>query len=300
MSFEPRGAWTAIYTPFLESGDIDLPSLEALCDRQASAGVGIAACGTTGETPTLTQAEYDQVVTTAVRVSAGRVPVIAGTGSNSTRVTVQMTRRARELGVDGALVVTPYYNKPPVLGQLAHFREVADGGGLPMMLYNVPGRTGTKMTAETILALAEHPQVIAVKEASGDLELFRALLDGAPEGFAVLSGDDVLTAPTMRMGASGVVSVAANLVPRAVARLVAAGAERDLDRLSVLHHELLPFFDALFMTSNPIPAKAAGAMLGHSSPHVRLPLVTDALDADMERALRLALDRALRVEAGEV
>jgi 4-hydroxy-tetrahydrodipicolinate synthase len=299
MSFDPRGAWTAIYTPFLESGDLDVPSLQALCERQASAGVGIVACGTTGETPTLTPAEYDQVVRTAVEVSSGRVPVIAGTGSNSTRVTLELTRRARALGVDGALVVTPYYNKPPVAGQLAHFRAVAEDGGLPMMLYNVPGRTGTKMTAETILSLAEHPQVLAVKEASGDLDLFRALLAGAPEGFVVLSGDDALTAPVMRMGAGGVVSVASNLVPRAVARLVAAGARDDLGTLSALHEDLMPFFDALFMTSNPIPAKAAGAMLGHSTAHVRLPLVTEALDADMEMALRLALDQALRVEAGE-
>jgi 4-hydroxy-tetrahydrodipicolinate synthase len=299
VSFEPRGAWTAIYTPFLESGDLDVPALEALCERQARAGVGIVACGTTGETPTLNPVEYGQVVTTAVRVSGGRVPVLAGTGSNSTRATVEMTRRASELGVDGALVVTPYYNKPPVAGQLAHFRAVADGGGLPLMLYNVPGRTGTKMTAETILALAEHPQVLAVKEASGDLDLFQELLGGAPAGFVVLSGDDALTGPAMRMGAGGVVSVASNLVPRSIARLVAAGARDDLEELSALHEELMPFFHALFMTSNPIPAKAAAAMLGHSSTHVRLPLVSEALDADMERALRLSLDRALRIEAGE-
>lgn len=299
MSFDPRGAWTAIYTPFLESGDLDLPALEDLCERQASAGVGIVACGTTGETPTLTAAEYDQVVKTAVTVASGRVPVIAGTGSNCTRATLEMTRRARDLGVDGALVVTPYYNKPPISGQLAHFRAVAEGGGLPVMLYNVPGRTGTKMTAETILSLAEHPQVLAVKEASGDLELFRALLAGSPEDFVVLSGDDALTAPAMEMGAAGVVSVAANLVPRAVARLVAAGARHDLGTLAALHEELMPLFDALFVTSNPIPAKAAADMLGHATTHVRLPLVTEALDGDMERVLRLALDRALRVEAGE-
>ena len=297
MSFEPRGAWTAIYTPFLPSGDVDSGALEALCERQANAGVGIVACGTTGETPTLSLDEFDQVVSTAVRVAAGRVPVIAGTGSNSTRSTLEVTRRAQALGVDGALVVTPYYNKPPVLGQLAHFRAVADEGGLPVMLYNVPGRTGTKMTAETILSLAEHPQVLAVKEASGDLDLFRELLDGAPDDFVVLSGDDALTAPAMRMGAGGVVSVASNLVPRAIARLVKAGACDDFEALSALHEELMPFFHALFVTSNPIPAKVAGEMLGHVGAHVRLPLVREALDEDMERGLRLALDRALRVEA---
>lgn len=297
MSFEPRGAWTAIYTPFLDTGAVDQQALESLCDRQAAAGVGIVACGTTGETPTLTADEYDLVVGTAVRVADGRVPVIAGTGSNSTEQTLATTQRARALGVDGALVVTPYYNKPPVLGQLAHFRAVADEGGLPVMLYNVPGRTGTKMTAETILTLAEHPQVLAVKEASGDLDLFRALIEGAPDGFVVLSGDDALTAPAMEMGAGGVVSVASNLVPRAIARLVAAGNGDDLSALSGLHEELMPLFHALFLTSNPIPVKAAGRMLGHSGPHVRLPLVAQALDEAMERELRLALDRALLLEA---
>ncbi len=297
MSLQTGGAWTAIYTPFLSSGEVDLEALEGLCERQASAGVGIVACGTTGETPTLTSDEVDLVVSAAVRVAAGRVPVIAGTGSNSTRATIAQTQRARELGVDGALVVTPYYNKPPVAGQLAHFRAVAEEGGLPMMLYNVPGRTGTRMSADTILELASHPRVVAVKEASGDLDLFREILAGAPDGFTVLSGDDALTAPAMRLGAGGVVSVASNLVPRAIARLVRAGNGDDLQALSALHEELMPLFNALFLTSNPIPVKAAGEMLGHATAHVRLPLVAEALDEEMERALRLALDRALRVEA---
>jgi 4-hydroxy-tetrahydrodipicolinate synthase len=296
MSFEPRGAWTAIYTPFTSSGEVDQPALEALIDRQASSGVGVVACGTTGETPTLTTEEYDLVVRTAVRVAGGRVPVIAGTGSNSTRVTLETTRLAKDLGVDGALVVTPYYNKPPAAGQLAHFRAVADEGGLPIMLYNVPGRTGTKMTAETILTLAEHPQVLAVKEASGDMDLFGDLIAGAPAGFVVLSGDDALTAPAMLLGAGGVVSVAANVIPRTIARLVGAGASGDVEGLAALQEELMPLFSALFLTSNPIPLKAAAASMGHATASVRLPLVEEALDDEMARALEVALERALALE----
>jgi 4-hydroxy-tetrahydrodipicolinate synthase len=296
MNFDPRGAWTAIYTPFTASGEVDRPALEALVDRQASAGLGVVACGTTGETPTLSPLEYELVVGTAVRVASGRVPVIAGTGSNSTRLTLETTRHARELGADGALVVTPYYNKPPAAGQLAHFRAVADEGGLPIMIYNVPGRTGTKMTSEIILALAEHPQVVAVKEASGDLDLFGELIAGAPPGFVVLSGDDALTAPAMLLGAGGVVSVASNLVPAAVARLVRAGASRDVDALAALQEELMPLFDALFLTSNPIPLKAAAASLGHARPIVRLPLVEEALEGAMAQTLSAALQRALALE----
>jgi len=296
MGLDAQGAWTAITTPFTSSGELDLPALEVVCERQAAAGVGIVACGTTGETPTLSAQECERVIVTAVEVAAGRVQVLAGTGSNDTRGTLATTRRARELGVDGALVVTPYYNKPPIAGQLAHFRAVADEGGLPLVLYNVPGRTGTQMSARTILTLAEHPRIVAIKEASGDLSLFETLLAGAPDDFTILSGDDALTAPAMRLGAHGVISVASNLVPRAIARLVRAGLAGDADELATLHEGLMPLFDALFLTSNPIPVKAASAMCGVGGASVRLPLVASALEPAMEQALSAALEEALVLE----
>ena len=297
MSMPLQGTWTALYTPFRADGAIDESALTALCERQVAAGIGLAACGTTGETPTLDPNEYDLVVRTAVRVSKGRVPVMAGTGTNSTRTTLAMTRRARELGADAALVVTPYYNKPPQVSLLAHYRAVADGGGLPVVLYNVPGRTACALTAETILALAEHPQIIGVKEASQDLDLFQALISGAPEGFAVLSGDDTWTAAVLLLGAHGVVSVAGNVVPSQVASLVEAARRGDPEETRTLLARLLPLFHALFATTNPIPVKRAASLLGHGGSAVRLPLTEDAMDEAMVERLGRAL--AVARGAGE-
>lgn len=291
-----RGAHTALYTPFTADGQVDVPALRALCQRLVDAGIGLVPCGTTGETPTLTAEEYDTVVRTAVQVSEGRVPVTAGTGSNNTRAAIQLTQRARELGADAALVVVPYYNKPPQISLLAHFRAVADEGGLPVMLYNVPGRTGTNMTAETTLALAEHDNIVAIKEASANLDQMQAILAGAPDDFLVLSGDDAWTQPLMMLGGHGVVSVAGNVVPRQVAALVDATARRDVEGSHSLQARLLPLFEQLFCTANPIPVKRAAALLDHARPDVRLPLTQDALTPGMSDALHAALTRALAAQ----
>ena len=289
-----RGAHCALYTPFNASGEVDVPALRGLCERLAAADIGLVPCGTTGETPTLTREEYDLVVRTAVEVSGGRVPVTAGTGSNNTKSAVALTQHARTLGADAALVVAPYYNKPPQSSMLTHFRAVADEGGLPVVLYNVPGRTGTNMSAETTLELATHDNIVAIKEASANLDQMQAILNDAPEDFVLLSGDDAWTAPLMLLGGHGVVSVAGNVAPEALSALVKAAANGDLERTRHLQRELLPLFNQLFCTANPIPVKRAAHMLEHAGFEVRLPLTSDAMSDAMCQALHSALQRAMR------
>ena len=291
-----RGAHTALYTPFTASGEVDIPALRALCERLVDAGVGLVPCGTTGETPTLTAEEYDTVVRTAVEVSEGRVPVIAGTGSNNTANAIAQTQHAKRLGVDAALVVAPYYNKPPQSSMIAHFRAVADQGGLPVVLYNVPGRTGCNMSAETTLTLASHPNIVAIKEASANLDQMQAILMEAPDDFLVLSGDDAWTAPLMLLGGHGVVSVAGNVAPHQLHALVQAAARGDLAKTRALQSQLLPLFNQLFCTANPIPVKRAAAILEQALPGVRMPLTTEAMTPQMTGALHSALTRALAAQ----
>ncbi len=287
-----HGVLTALYTPFSPSGELDLDALSALCERLVAAGSGLVPCGTTGETPTLTPPEYEAVVARAVAIAKGRVPVIAGTGASSTRYAIETTQLARRLGADGALVVTPPYNKPPQTSLLAHFRAIADDGGLPILLYNVPGRTGCNLAPETALTLAQDPRFLGIKEAAGSLTQVEALVAGAPEGFSILSGDDAMTWPMMALGAHGVVSVVGNLAPELVVALADAAAHGDLARARALHYQLRPLATALFLTSNPIPLKRAAAMLGHAHELVRLPLTSDAVDATIERALAAGLTHA--------
>ena len=295
MSARFTGAFAALYTPLDDQGALDESALRGLCDRLITAGISLVPCGTTGETPTLSAEEQGRVIQIAVEMSAGQVPVVVGTGSNNTRAAVDSTRRAGDLGADGALVVTPYYNKPPQGALLKHFARVAEDGGLPVVLYNVPGRTGCAMTADTILELAEHPGIVGVKEASADLDLFQTLLNEAPDGFSILSGDDAWTAPVMLLGAHGVVSVAANVVPRAISALVSAAATGDLERTRRIQSALLPLFRALFCTTNPIPVKRASEMMGHARRHLRLPLTAESLDDAMGSALEQALSTARAV-----
>jgi len=287
-----RGTLTATYTPFSADGELDLDAYTALCERLVAAGSGLVPCGTTGETPTLTAAEYERVVRRAVEVAKDRVPVIAGTGSSATRTTIEVTQAARRMGADGALVVTPPYNKPPQRSLLAHFRAVADEGGLPVLLYNVPGRTGCNLAAATACELGQDARFLGVKEAAGSLPQVEALVSGAPEGFAVLSGDDALTLPMLALGAVGVVSVVGNLCPGLVAELVERAAHGDFVAARAQHYRLRPLVDALFLTTNPIGVKRAAAMLGHAREVVRLPLTSDAVDGAIEAAL---YDGLLRV-----
>ena len=295
MSLELPRVFSALYTPFDGEGEVDLPALRALCQRMVAAGVNLVPCGTTGETPTLTRAEQDLVIATAVEEAGGGV-VLAGTGSNSTPVTIANTRRARELGAHMALVVTPYYNKPPQSCLLDHFRAVADEGGLPVVLYNVPGRAGCSLSLDTILQLAEHPQIIAIKEASADLDLIQGILAAGRDDFHVLSGDDAWTAPIVALGGHGVVSVATNVVPRAMVALVTAASQGDLSQMRRIQRRLLPLFDALFCTANPIPVKRAAQLLGEAEEHLRAPLAAHAMSAQMIDDLGRALDAARRLE----
>lgn len=267
------GALTALITPFRD-GEIDEPALRALVDRQIGGGIhGVVPCGTTGESVTLTDAEHDRVVEIVIEQCAGRVPVIAGVGSNDTRRTIERAHHARHAGADGVLVVVPYYNKPTQAGMRAHFLAVAEAVDLPIVLYNVPGRTGVNLTPDTVLGLASHPNIVAVKEASGNLDAASQIVLDAPDDFSVLSGDDSLTLPVMAIGGHGVVSVVSNIVPREVASLVTSAAVGDFLAARSRHAQLFELCRAMFIENNPTAVKAAAAMLGICGDEVRLPLV---------------------------
>jgi 4-hydroxy-tetrahydrodipicolinate synthase len=282
-----RGALTALVTPFTDSGAIDEPALVRLVERQIDAGInGLVPVGTTGESPTLTADEDARVIELTIetvrrRGVAGATPVVAGTGSNNTREAITYTRRAAELGADAALVVSPYYNKPDQRMLEAHYLAVADEGGLPIVVYNVPGRTGGNVSADTTLRLAEHERIIAVKEASADLEQIMTIVRDRPDGFSVLSGDDSWTLAMIGVGGDGVISVASNEIPAVMVELCAAALSGDLGTARAIHERHLDLFRANFIGPNPVPAKAALAEMG---------LITDALSqpllplADAERA----------------
>lgn len=266
------GAFTALITPF-RAGEVDEPALRALVETQIRAGIdGLVPCGTTGEAPTLSETEQDRVIAAVVEQAAGRVPVVAGTGGNDTRRAIRRTARARELGADGALVVTPYYTKPTQEGLVRHYAAIAEAVGLPLILYNVPGRCGVNLLPETAVRLAAIPGIVGIKEASGSLDQTSQIVAEAPPGFVVLSGDDSLTLPIIAAGGRGVISVVANIVPGAVAALVDAALAGDLPSAIARHTRLFPLCRAMFLESNPIPVKAAAARLGLCAEELRLPL----------------------------
>ena len=282
-----HGCFTALITPF-RAGEIDEPALRALVDRQIAGDVdGLVPCGTTGEAPALTAREWEQVVAIAVETAAGRVPILAGTGSNSTAASIERTRRARELGADGALVVTPYYNRPTQEGLYGHFAAIADAVDLPLVLYNVPGRTGVNLLPETVLRLADIPAIVGIKEASGSLDQASQIVNDAPAGFVVLSGDDSLTLPIASVGGRGVISVVSNIAPEAVSALTAACLAGDFASARAMHLALFDLCRAMFVETNPVPVKAAAALLGLCTPEVRLPLarLSDSGWLRVERAL---------------
>jgi 4-hydroxy-tetrahydrodipicolinate synthase len=289
-----RGALTALVTPFTADGAVDEGAFRRLVRWQVLAGIdGLVPCGTTGEAPTLSEAERDRLIELTVEVvaerpSRGRVAVVAGTGTNDTAATVRATRRAADLGADAALVVTPYYNRPDQRMLAAHFRAVADDGGLPIIVYNVPSRTGTNVEADTFLRLAEHPRVVAVKEASGNLEQIARICRERPSDVAVLAGDDAWTLPVLALGGDGVVSVASNEIPGEMAALCSAARAGDWDTARRHHERWLPLFLANFRGGpNPVPAKAALTMMG-------------ILEGDAVRAPLLPLDAAPRALLAEV
>ena len=271
-----RGCGTALVTPFTATGEVDEARFRALLERQIGGGVRLLVpCGTTGEGATLDAREQERLIALTVEVAGRRARVIAGVGSNATAVTIERARAARGAGADAILVVAPYYNKPTQGGLVAHFRAVAEAvEELPVVLYNVPGRTASNITAATTLTLArERTNIVGTKEASGDLSQIMTILRDRPPNFCVLSGDDAVTLPLIALGADGVVSVASNEVPDAMARLTDLALRGDWAAARTLHYRLLPLMEANFIESNPGPVKAALAALGLVEEHVRLPLV---------------------------
>jgi len=267
-----QGAIVATVTPF-RNGKLDVTALKKLVKFQIESGTdGIVPCGTTGESATLSFDEHERVIDSVIQAVGGKVPVIAGTGSNNTREAVRLTRYAKKAGANGALVITPYYNKPTQEGLYLHFRAVAESADIPIILYNVPGRTGVNMTADTVARLAEIPNVAGVKEASGNLNQICDIVRATPRTFDVLSGDDFLFFPMMALGAKGVISVASNVAPRAMAELYDAYVIGEISRAREIHYRLWPLFHACFLETNPIPAKTALAMMGRIREEFRLPL----------------------------
>jgi len=284
-----RGTFTALVTPF-RNGSIDVSAFQKLVETQIAAGItGIVAIGTTGESPTLSHDERQQVIQLTVATANKRCLVIAGTGSNATEHAVADTKMAEKLGCDGALLVAPYYNKPSQEGLFRHFKAIADATSLPIILYNIPGRCSVDINPDTVVRLAkECRNIVSIKEASGSVERVSDLRRRLPEAFTILSGDDSLTLPFMSVGAAGVVSVASNLFPAEVCALVRACESGDFKSAATLHRKLLPLFKDLFIEPNPVPVKTAlgwrGAMLGE----VRLPLceMTAANQAHLRKTLQ--------------
>ncbi len=267
-----EGVLTALVTPFRD-GEIDESALRALVDRQIEAGIdGLVPCGSTGESATLSHAEHRRVVEIVVHATRGRVPVLAGSGSNNTREAIELTIYAKEAGADGALLISPYYNKPTQEGLYLHYAEIARRTAFPLVLYNVPSRTASNMLPATVARLADLEQVVGIKEACGDLGQISDVIQHCPEDFCVLSGDDALTLPILAIGGKGVISTAANVAPSEFVSLVRSFRAGDGDTARRCHLRLLPLISALFVETNPIPVKAALHLAGAIGPEIRLPL----------------------------
>jgi 4-hydroxy-tetrahydrodipicolinate synthase len=286
-----RGCATALVTPFNADGQIDEANFRALVDRQITGGVRLLVpCGTTGESATMTEAEDAQVIAATIDVARGRAKVIAGAGSNSTASAIEYSIRSRDAGADAVLQVAPWYNKPTQEGLYAHFRAIAEAvPDLPIMLYNVPGRTSSNIAAQTTLRLARDCEnIVAVKEASGNLSQIMEILRERPAHFAVLSGDDAVTLPLIALGGDGIVSVASNEVPDLMSRMTELALAGNWDEARALHYRLLPLMEINFIESSPGPVKAAMAMMGLLAENFRLPLVaiTEKSRARVREVLR--------------
>ncbi|MBE6369321.1 MAG: 4-hydroxy-tetrahydrodipicolinate synthase [Lentisphaerae bacterium] len=267
-----QGVYTALVTP-MQNNEVDYAALRRLVEMQIAGQVaGIVPVGTTGESPTLTYEEHAKVIRTVIEVAAGRCQVIAGTGANCTREAIEMTREAAADGADGTLQVTPYYNKPTQEGIYRHFSEIADKGGLPVFLYNVPGRSGVAIAESTVQKLAANSNIVAIKEAAGSVDRVSAIKHLCGDSITVLSGDDSLTLPMMSVGAKGIISVASNIIPAEMSKMVAAFLQGDLATAQALHAKYFAFFRDQFIETNPIPIKAAMAMAGLIAEEYRLPL----------------------------
>lgn len=283
-----RGAITALVTPF-RGGRLDEEAYRAHIDWQIREGISaLVPCGTTGESATLSHEEHERVIDIAVDEARGRVPVLAGTGSNSTDEAVRLTRHAKTAGADGALLITPYYNKPTQEGLYQHYRRVAEEAKFPLVLYNVPGRTGVNLLPETVARLADVPNIVGLKEATGDLKQVSDILEKCGEKIAVLSGDDFTVLPLLALGGRGVISVVSNVAPADMAEMISAYEHGDLPRARELHFKTQPLARSLFLESNPIPVKTALGLMGRMDPELRLPL------SAMQSANRQKLEETLK------
>lgn len=293
-----QGTGTALVTPFKRDGSVDEPALRRFVEFQINYGIDmLLPCGTTGEGATLDAAETEHVVSIVIEQAKGRVPVIVGAGSNSTAKAIQQTKSAKRLGADGVLSVGPYYNKPTQQGFYEHFKAIAEAEDLPIIVYNVPGRTSSNIEAKTMLRLAEITNIVAVKEASGNLGQIMDIIRDRPADFRVLSGDDAIALPVVAMGGDGVISVVSNETPGMMREIIDAGLAGDFNRARELHYKLLPLMNANFLESNPIPVKAALAMMGLIEENYRLPLVT-ITPANREKLQRIVEQLGLLEPAG--
>jgi 4-hydroxy-tetrahydrodipicolinate synthase len=283
------GTYTALVTPFAD-GRLDEAAFERLIENQIAGGItGLVPVGTTGESPTLDYAEHHRVIELTIKAARGRCPVIAGTGSNSTAEAISLTQEAERLGADAALLVAPYYNKPSQEGLYRHFAAIAQATKLPLILYSIPGRCGIEIGVDTTVRLArDFANIVGMKEAGGTVERVSQLRVALPETFSILSGDDSLTLPFISVGATGVISVASNVLPREVGAMVKAALEGDYTQARCLHFQYYPLFKDLFIEPNPVPAKYALSLLGQMSAEVRLPL------SPMESQTAARLENTLR------
>ncbi len=283
-----EGTYTAIITPFRD-GAVDEAALRAIIREQIAAGIdGIVPCGSTGESATMDHDEHERVIAITVEEAKGKTKVIAGTGSNNTAEAVRLTKFAKRAGADAALLISPYYNKPTQAGHVAHYTHIAEEAGLPLIVYNIPGRTGVNMLPDTIAEMAQHENIVGVKEAAGDVDQASRIIAACPDDFDVISGDDAMTLPMMSVGACGVISVITNLIPTRFSQLVKAAAAGDFATARTIHYEALPLMDVLFRETNPIPIKVAMAMLGKCAEDVRLPLtpITDKTRAELTAVMK--------------
>lgn len=288
MTMTFSGSMTALITPF-KDGKVDEAAFRSLIKKQVEGGTSaIVPVGTTGESPTLSHSEADRVISIAIEEAKGKLKVIAGTGSYDTAASVARSKWAKQAGADAVLAVCPYYNKPGQQGIYLHYKAIAEEGGLPVVVYTIPGRSVVNITPETCGRLAQLPNIGAIKEASGSLSQMAEVIAACGDKVPVLSGDDGLTVPLLAIGGKGVISVASNIIPRGMADIVAAGLKGDFATAKALHYKYLPLFKALFLETNPIGIKAAVAKLGWATPEIRLPLTP------LEPANQAKLDEALK------
>ena len=294
-----KGVFTALITPFTEYNTVDYASLEKLVDAQIEAGIdGLVPCGTTGESPTLSHEEHDRVIAQTIKFAAGRVPVIAGTGSNATNEAIRLSQHAQDSALDAALLANTHYHKPPHTGLYLHFKAIADSVSVPCILYNIKGRTGVNLETETLLRLeSECPNIVAVKEASGSLDQMSSVISKTDDAFSVLSGDDNLSLELIRRGGDGVISVASNLFPKEMARMIHAALDGNFEEAEKYNSWFEEFFKVCFVETNPIPIKTAMAKEGYCKEIFRLPLCT--LESEEHRNLLYSVIDRMKKEKAE-